>query len=371
MSESLEIDYKLLAIAKVKLEHEPESLSAFVRLMESSSERGERLRSTYTEIKARCAGNFDFDGSQLTKESIAFVDAWKQIYQHLENMIEIEATPNISSTTVLKNPVDNLSIYTLEHLTEFSGRTTTEIFDDIQRGTLNASVLVRAIDADDHIKREMLSRTDEDTLPFLIAHARVVWITAIEAGVLFNDGEVSLSRAEYPIYVDGIRSPAVKRYKKEIVNFPAPFIATICDLRFLDGDAIQYIAKHTGKRLVETTAVRALTKPKGGGHYIVYRLWEEVPEKSCEEISGVLTETPSSVCGAEPVQRSQAMQAAILNAISELGIDPKAIPRNPSGLPGVKSRVSQYLGTIRTDVTSSKFRKAWQALRDSGEIQDA
>lgn len=73
----------------------------------------------------------------------------------------------------------------------------------------------------------------------------------------------------------------------------------------------------------------------------------------------------------KPVERSKAMQNAILDALLNLGVDPKAVPRNIPGNPGVKSRVKAHLMKTRSDVTKSKFKKAYQALRDQEKIQDA
>lgn len=69
-----------------------------------------------------------------------------------------------------------------------------------------------------------------------------------------------------------------------------------------------------------------------------------------------------------PLQRGAAQDAAILNAIRNLGHDPKYLPKNPSGKPGVKAAVQQALVNDRLFKGATVFKKAWERLAEREEI---
>jgi len=72
-----------------------------------------------------------------------------------------------------------------------------------------------------------------------------------------------------------------------------------------------------------------------------------------------------------PVQRTRALQDTILDAIANLGVDALAVPRNKTGQPGVRRQVWEQLQQSGHSATEHTFKKAWQALRNSGNIRTA
>lgn len=73
---------------------------------------------------------------------------------------------------------------------------------------------------------------------------------------------------------------------------------------------------------------------------------------------------------ARPMQRSAAQDAAILAAIRSAGHDPQSVPVNEPGKPGVKAAIREVLGRERLFVGTTVFDKAWERLRQQGEIAD-
>jgi hypothetical protein len=77
----------------------------------------------------------------------------------------------------------------------------------------------------------------------------------------------------------------------------------------------------------------------------------------------------SAVPTTRPVQRSAAQQAAILDAIAKLGLDPMSLPRARPGTPGVRSKVCAALGVPCSLFTVSAFKHAWEAAQREGAIK--
>ena len=75
----------------------------------------------------------------------------------------------------------------------------------------------------------------------------------------------------------------------------------------------------------------------------------------------------------KPVQRAAAQNAAIIEAIRAKNIEPKKIPKAPSGKPGLKAEIRKDILQTHKDIFSSNgvFNDAWQRLRSSREIIDA
>ncbi len=91
-----------------------------------------------------------------------------------------------------------------------------------------------------------------------------------------------------------------------------------------------------------------------------------VPQATPKYISDVLQE------GAERLlQRGAAQEAAILMAIRSAAQDPLSLPTNEPGRPGVKAAVQATLKDSRLFVGKTTFKKAWERLRERGEIADA
>lgn len=73
----------------------------------------------------------------------------------------------------------------------------------------------------------------------------------------------------------------------------------------------------------------------------------------------------------QPQQRSRAQDAAILKAITDLGLDPYQLPKNAPGKAGVKAAIKAEMRNHRHIFASDNvFEKAWERLRSSGEIRD-
>ena len=70
----------------------------------------------------------------------------------------------------------------------------------------------------------------------------------------------------------------------------------------------------------------------------------------------------------KPFQRQQ--ERAILEMIGKLGEDPKNLPKNPPGKPGIKAKVRKTLINETLFAGSTVFDKAWGRLRDDEDIQD-
>lgn len=95
----------------------------------------------------------------------------------------------------------------------------------------------------------------------------------------------------------------------------------------------------------------------------LHALMEEV--KAIEQPpSAPTTTTPT----AQPMQRSAAQDAAILDAIQTMSIDPLAIPKNSPGKPGTKAKVRSALKGNPLFIGTTVFDKAWQRLTSRGEI---
>lgn len=74
---------------------------------------------------------------------------------------------------------------------------------------------------------------------------------------------------------------------------------------------------------------------------------------------------------AKPVPRQRAQEAIILRAILELGQNPKQLPAQPRGRPGIKSEAWKRVSRNAVFVTRGVFDAAWERLRKSGEVVNA
>lgn len=101
----------------------------------------------------------------------------------------------------------------------------------------------------------------------------------------------------------------------------------------------------------------------------IEKQYQEIAQAALRVALDNLTEqqTPS----VKPVQRSQAQDFAILNALIEAGYDPKAVPVNQSGKAGIKAQISAQLKDTPLFIGATVFTKAWQRLREQGDIKDA
>jgi hypothetical protein len=81
--------------------------------------------------------------------------------------------------------------------------------------------------------------------------------------------------------------------------------------------------------------------------------------------------TDDSLLGQKPVSRGAAQDAAILEALRGIGIDPAAIPIPPAGKNGIKAQVRAEMNKLKDVFVSNKvFENAWQRLREQGDIRD-
>lgn len=72
-----------------------------------------------------------------------------------------------------------------------------------------------------------------------------------------------------------------------------------------------------------------------------------------------------------PLTRAEAQDAAILKKLRELGYDPQRLPKRKPGMSGPRAKVRAALGTAGMWSGKKVFDKAWQRLRDIGEIAGA
>ncbi len=72
----------------------------------------------------------------------------------------------------------------------------------------------------------------------------------------------------------------------------------------------------------------------------------------------------------KPVARWRAQEKTILNKLRELDYSPCALPRNEAWKPGVKSKVRAAIGSNGMWHSPRVFDKAWERLRERGEIAD-
>lgn len=72
----------------------------------------------------------------------------------------------------------------------------------------------------------------------------------------------------------------------------------------------------------------------------------------------------------KPVARWQAQEQTILNALRELGYSPCALPKSQAWTKGVKSEVRAAIGSKGMWQSPKVFDKAWERLRERGDIAD-
>jgi hypothetical protein len=80
-----------------------------------------------------------------------------------------------------------------------------------------------------------------------------------------------------------------------------------------------------------------------------------------------LSEVP--VSQVTPMSRHRAQEQTILNAITNLKLDPLNLPANDAGRPGVKAKVRKALGTSQLFTGSTVFDKAWERLTLQQDIK--
>jgi hypothetical protein len=90
----------------------------------------------------------------------------------------------------------------------------------------------------------------------------------------------------------------------------------------------------------------------------------ELPEELRE---GLPVSAPQ---GAQPLQRWPYQEQEILRVLRELKLDPRALPKPAPGLPGPKAAARAALGSTGIWAGERVFDKAWERLRDSGDIAD-
>lgn len=91
------------------------------------------------------------------------------------------------------------------------------------------------------------------------------------------------------------------------------------------------------------------------------------------ESAPVTGEAPPSVDDAahiEPVARWQAQEQTILNKLRELDYSPCALPKSEAWTKGVKSKVRAAIGSKGMWHSAKVFDKAWERLRERGDIAD-
>lgn len=80
--------------------------------------------------------------------------------------------------------------------------------------------------------------------------------------------------------------------------------------------------------------------------------------------------SPSSAEAPKPRTRLRDQEKAILAGISDLGYDPKQLPKNSPGKDGVKKQVRVRLAENSLFEGTTVFDRAWERLRKDGDIAD-
>jgi hypothetical protein len=94
---------------------------------------------------------------------------------------------------------------------------------------------------------------------------------------------------------------------------------------------------------------------------------QEIPPK--EALASEEIEEPQTDKTHAPESRLRAQERRILEIIRALGYDPKNLPKNKSGRPGVKAAVRKAAGKALFQ-SGKVFDLAWERLRNDGSILD-
>ncbi len=120
------------------------------------------------------------------------------------------------------------------------------------------------------------------------------------------------------------------------------------------GNAGPYITIHSFNEWVRTT-------PKPSPTLTAFAA-QEIP---AIDVESCLAETPNLPKG----WKMRAQEKSILEAIRELGHDPKSLPKAPYNKPGVKSKVKKHLeANVLFYGKKTVFEKAWYRLGQDHEI---
>ncbi len=95
--------------------------------------------------------------------------------------------------------------------------------------------------------------------------------------------------------------------------------------------------------------------------------WKIPPGLSALAIQPDKQDAPTAALSPKPLQRQLHQEQEILRIIRERGYSPKALPKREHGKTGVKAKVKSGL----PDFSVCVFNKAWQRLRDQGEIKES
>ncbi|HKT98051.1 MAG TPA: hypothetical protein VJS30_16225 [Paraburkholderia sp.] len=95
-----------------------------------------------------------------------------------------------------------------------------------------------------------------------------------------------------------------------------------------------------------------------------WRVTYRFPITAVSSVLPPVTETESSPT--RPPLQQQHQESEILRVIRDLGEDPKKLPKQKPGKPGIKAAVRAKLS-----FSEKVFDKAWERLRDAGDVADA
>ena len=254
-----------------------------------------------------------------------------------------------------------IDVFPVDSLVKESGRSNTQILDDMCLGRLRASIFTDLVEGDDHITRRQLKEGYYEPGELIERpEVRVIWISKWEVAKLREDGHTEISRAEYPTFFDCVREfPSLKRYKAEIVNFPKPYLACLSQLRVLDADFYGYVSTHTGVP-VSRSAIEMFTPSRQGGSYYLC-----IPPNFAEDARAGIPKV-----SAKKSTRRMLMQL-ILDHIVQLDLNPMNLERGKSGSE-LKGAIFEALVENHPSnfVSKNSFDKAWQDLRKEGHIVD-
>lgn len=96
---------------------------------------------------------------------------------------------------------------------------------------------------------------------------------------------------------------------------------------------------------------------------------EQMPPVTAPKVPAIAEPMRAVVANStEPVQRLQAQDLAILTCLKDAGYDPKALPKNNPGKPGVKAETYATIGRKGMWAGRTVFKKAWERLTANGDI---
>ncbi len=153
--------------------------------------------------------------------------------------------------------------------------------------------------------------------------------------------------------VDAVKAGEI-RALDEFTLLPTAYWIGMPHTQLIRMDDLLAYAKSLGYSLeIDETTVQSPSRP--------------VPEPEQEQEQEKSEGTPANeVPPAAPRLREQ--ERAVLAKLVELGYDPKSLPKNSQGKPGVPAKCKQALSESPLFDGATTFKKAWERLSGFGEV---